>query len=116
VPKNSQNTPVPMGHWDGAIESTYNIPPNVGTVFLESVPTAHGNMDLVLPAHPSDGDWYEWSDLLGLVSDNYPLVLSSSDGKKVNNETSISITTAQTSGKAVYNATIDQWGVVGPVP
>ena len=109
MPK-SFTTPYKVGHWNGAEVNPFPIAHEQSQVFLEAVPVAHTVMVLQLPADPTDGDWYEYGDPLGLVGTNYALHIATTDGSEIDGEASPFITeTANSGGKLVYDAEINSW-------
>jgi hypothetical protein len=99
------NAPLITGHWNTAI-ATFNIVDTMGTIVLEGTPA--GAITLVLPSHPTDGDWYEFSDPRGVVGVATPIEIRASDGRYVQNEASISAgpVGGKVGGKVVYDASI----------
>jgi hypothetical protein len=111
VPKYFQ-TPIPVGHWNAVVsplvggKATFEITDTQGTIVLEAIPVAHTPLSLVLPANPTDGDWYEWCDPLSLVGANYHLTVTAADGRYVENAASIGTSTPGGGFKVVYDASI----------
>jgi hypothetical protein len=109
------NAPIPVGHWNGEANPTFNIVATMGTIVLESIP-ASGDLNLVLPANPTTGDWYEFADPQGLIHSAQPLTVSAADGRKVQNEAALACTQGGCGGKLVFDADINMWCLISSNP
>jgi hypothetical protein len=109
------NQPIPVGHWNAEADPTFRIIDTTGNIILESKP-ATGSLHLVLPAKPTEGDWYEFSDPLGLVSSSQPMIITAADGRDVQGGASISANTPGVGGKLVFDAAINMWCLITTNP
>jgi hypothetical protein len=82
-----------------------------GTAAVRAIPG--GGTTLVLPGDPNNGDAYEFSDADGSCSPGTPVILTSADGRPVQNAAAVAFTTPFSWAKATFDSEHDEWMLEG---